>query len=450
MDVPLLLITGKQQVLVEAARAFVNNEPARFLEEAKLPQGLTIDHQFPPVPLRMGDTVDIVSGYRKPESASTFLVRCFTGITDPSEIEKKFSQLPIFADPAMGLLPICGDHPAVGSVADVANRLNLAALFAKGLDGSNVALAIVDSGIAASHLREKRGAPPRIDAANSFTPGNIATEPGNAPFDHGTMCAYDALIAAPNATLLDYPMLLTRSGRDEHTVASTIGAATASYAQLIVDWAVTQKLQQRYKALVVSNSWGIFNQSLDFSGGASFRYTDKLNHPFHYLITALADAGADIVFAAGNCGSDCPSPTCLGATQRTIWGANAYAEVLTVAGCDTTDHHVGYSSRGPSIFNAAQDKPDLTAYTHFLGSEVDGDGEPDGGTSAACPIAAGCVAALRTSATMWPGHGGPSPSALIKYLRANARPGPGTLVGWNPEYGCGTIDPVATATALGL
>jgi hypothetical protein len=42
------------------------------------------------------------------------------------------------------------------------------------------------------------------------------------------------------------------------------------------------------------------------------------------------------------------------------------------------------------------DKPDITGYTHFLGSEAFGAGSPDAGTSAACPVAAGCAAALRT------------------------------------------------------
>ena len=70
--------------------------------------------------------------------------------------------------------------------------------------------------------------------------------------------------------------------------------------------------------------------------------------------------------------------------------------MLTVGGCDTNDQMVGYSSRGPSIAGMYQHKPDLVAYTHFLGSKVVGMHLPDTGVSAACPVAAGCVAALRT------------------------------------------------------
>ena len=83
-------------------------------------------------------------------------------------------------------------------------------------------------------------------------------------------------------------------------------------------------------------------------------------------------------------------------TDRMIMGANTYQEVLTVGGCDTNDQMVGYSSRGPSIAGMYQHKPDLVAYTHFLGSKTVGMCVPDTGVSAACPVAAGCVAALRT------------------------------------------------------
>ena len=41
-------------------------------------------------------------------------------------------------------------------------------------------------------------------------------------------------------------------------------------------------------------------------------------------------------------------------------------------------------------------KPDFASFTHFLGSEAFGVGTADSGTSAACPVAAGVVAAVRT------------------------------------------------------
>jgi hypothetical protein len=84
----------------------------------------------------------------------------------------------------------------------------------------------------------------------------------------------------------------------------------------------------------------------------------------------MAGVGIDIVFAAGNCGAVCADIHCQGRTAQAIMGANAHPDVLTLGGCDTTDQIVGYSSQGPSIPNMSPQKPDVTAYTHFLGSEA--------------------------------------------------------------------------------
>src|SRR5262249_59935973 len=116
-----------------------------------------------------------------------------------------------------------------------------------------------------------------------------------------------------------------------------------------------------------------------------------------------------------------------------IMGANTYQEVLTVGGCDTNDQVVGYSSRGPSIPHMFQHKPDLVAYTHFLGSKTVATYVPDTGVSAACPVAAGCVAALRTKVK-------PTavlPAALFKKLRDTARNPGGGGAGWKPDFGHG-------------
>jgi hypothetical protein len=94
-----------------------------------------------------------------------------------------------------------------------------------------------------------------------------------------------------------------------------------------------------------------------------------------------------------------------------------------------------------------QNKPDVTTYTHFQGSLVAGATAPDGGTSAACAVASGCVAALRTklkpSAT---------PSAgLFDQFRATARkPSDVAAAGWNADYGFGIIDPDAVAQHFGV
>ena len=77
-------------------------------------------------------------------------------------------------------------------------------------------------------------------------------------------------------------------------------------------------------------------------------------------------AGADILFAAGNCGSECPDGRCKGVTDRAIYGVNSHRSVLCIGAVTTNKVRLGYSSQGP-------------------------------GRSAACPVASGVVAAIRSA-----------------------------------------------------
>jgi hypothetical protein len=143
--------------------------------------------------------------------------------------------------------------------------------------------------------------------------------------------------------------------------------------------------------LVVNNSWGMYHPSWDFPVGHPGNYSDNPEHPFNIIVESLEDAGADILFAAGNCGTECPDDRCLGFIDRPIYGANSHPSVLCVAGVTLNKVRLGYSSKGPGRLDL--NKPDICAYSHFLGSEVY---TADGGTSAACPVAAGVIAAVRS------------------------------------------------------
>lgn len=178
----------------------------------------------------------------------------------------------------------------------------------------------------------------------------------------------------------------------------------------------------------------MFHPSWDFPPGHPGRYADNPRHPFNVIVGSLAGAGADILFAAGNCGSDCPDGRCRGLTAGQITGANSHPDILTIAGNDVAHDRVGYSSQGPGTWH--HEKPDLSAYTHFLGSEAFGAGSADGGTSTACPVAAGCTAALRTNRR--PSQ--ISPAAMFDALRSTAQQ-PSGSTGWNPDLGHGIIRP---------
>jgi subtilase family protein len=306
-------------------------------------------------------------------------------------------------------------------------------------------LAISRLGILHGRLRKKLGGIPAFDAANSWNGPGATTTPGQYPVNHGTMCAYDALIAAPAATLVDVPILANPTSGGS-TMAGTLAAAVSAYSHLLARWGVAFAAGDlaKYAGLVVSNSWGVFDPSWDFPPGHPGRYIDNAHHPFNLLVGVLAASGVDLVFAAGNCGAECPDGRCA-ATTATITGANAHTDVLTVAGCDTADQRVGYSSQGPSIAGMPAEKPDITAYTHFLGSEAFGSNSPDSGTSAACPVAAGCIAALRTKVS----HSTTPPGALMAQIRLTARQVAPNPIGWNPNYGHGIIDPVTLAQSIG-
>jgi subtilisin family serine protease len=341
--------------------------------------------------------------------------------------------LGVFADPAIEHCLTCGGDPAVGTAEDVARLLATEQLHGAGLTGEGVHLAIVDSGINVAYLRDK-GLDATVDADGSWTPAGVTSKPGMHAVDHGTMCAFDAGIAAPAATFLDHAVLLsTQSGPT--VMAGLLSDAVRSFAKLRE---VLDGLPDSRRALVVSNSWGMFDPRWDFPVGHPGNYSNNPRHPFNVSVASLEAAGADILFAAGNCGRDCPDGRC-NFERLPICGANSHGRVICVAGIDTNGERVGYSSQGPGRLEAA--KPDLSAYTHFTGSDVFAPG-PDSGTSAACPVLAGVVAAVRTQ---YPANR-LSPLALRSLLSKTARD-LGTS-GFDYDHGWGAVDTAALMSAL--
>jgi subtilisin family serine protease len=481
--------------MADAAEALRDGRPlsedlqGRMLH-GKFPAGFIVDPTFYSVPLGLDKTfapindpaaLKAILPFLEPRQSAFFAVRGFVR-TNPDGSPKDLGDTPIYSDPAIGEQLIPGTHPAVGHIGDVRQKLGIATLAANGLDGAGVGVAIVDSGIFLEHLTRPLmpgsklttapldstllprcahplPAMPHFNEAYSWLPGPVATPPGAHRIGHGTMVAYDVMAVAPKATLLDYPILIARAAGD-HTARGTASAALMAYGRLLLIWALPRFLGQPlpFNRLVINNSWGIFHPCLeDFPPGHPYRFIDNPGHPLRFLIALLAAGGADILFSAGNGGAPHPTPPFLHLTTGTIRGAAAYGEVLTVAGCIVkdvkdkagvvtakADERTGYSSQGPSIAGMPQEKPDLAAYTHFLGSQVPGKRAPDSGTSASCPIVSGCVAALRTRVDpdLVP------PSTLFDTLRDTARKVPGQGPGWSPDYGHGIIDPVEAARRL--
>jgi Subtilase family len=338
----------------------------------------------------------------------------------------------VFSDPAVQTCLVCPGSPAVGNDTDVARLLGVKALADEGLDGHGVPLAVVDTGINFAYLKGK-GREPKYSIRRSWTPAGVATRAGRHPVDHGTMCAFDVGIAAPEATLLDYSVLLSRTP-GETAMSGLLSDAVLAYSKLL---GIVQGQPASRRRLVVSNSWGMFDPAWDFPPGHPGNYSDNPAHPFNVIVASVADAGADILFAAGNCGRDCPDGRCGFDGAQPICGANSHPSVLSIAGIDTKKRRVGYSSQGPGRLSAA--KPDVSTYTHFTGSGVY---PQDGGTSAACPVAAGVVAAVRThySANVL------RPAELRTMIAKTAADLGGT--GFDNDFGWGALDGTALLAAL--
>lgn len=408
--------------------------------------GLVIDPEFAPVPLpavRTPASAGLTLALNAPAEFSfepgdvSSVVR--GAIPDGegqqatvSELLARPEVMGVFSDPVIGTTRVYIGDPPLGDTADVAERLGCASLHSAGYTGANVRVAVVDTGIDEQHLQSV-GCSPSIDVAGSFTPESASASPSEPLFKHGTMCAYDVGIAAPEAVLLDHSVLLSQApGRV--LVEGLLSDAVRSYSQL------RASLQENDSSpLVVSNSWGVYDPMWDFQPGHPGNYTDSPTHPFNLIVAALEHAGADILFAAGNCGVECPDARCSFRTQP-ICGANSHPAVLSVAGIDVSNERVGYSSQGPGRLSA--DKPDICAYTHFKGSEAFGPGTPDSGTSGACPVAAGVVAAIRSKHTQRA-----LPPAQLRALIAKTAVDLGGQ-GFDHDHGWGAISPPGLVAAL--
>ncbi|MBB3603355.1 subtilisin family serine protease [Mycolicibacterium sp. BK556] len=265
--------------------------------------------------------------------------------------------------------------PAV-TVEAIRTLLGVRRIWHDGFRGQNVVVGIIDEGVNGMNY----------PVVGGFSRPN-ALRPGTADItSHGSMCAADVLVAAPAAKLYDYPFL---------------GIQNSGGALQMFQAALTQRHSDGTPH-VLNNSWG-FTAVPDQQAAPNHEIWN-LDHPLHRKIREVITSGATTMFAAGNCGQDCPSGNCRPSgigPGRSIHGSNSLAEVITVAAVNSRNQRIGYSSQGPGMFEHA--KPDVAAYSHFFGNF--GPGRPggtahspfDNGTSCATPVASG-VAALLLSA----------------------------------------------------
>ncbi len=343
-------------------------------------------------------------------------------------------------NPALHWCPGRGEGGAFGTLADAHRLIRADALAAAGLDGQGVKVVIVDQGIDAARL------PPGTRFMGGWwKPGPDATRPGRAEKDnhHGTMIARNILSLAPRAMIFDCPMIPPRI---RSNLPAFLSDAFGVINRMAMDIALLALIRPRLfrGRWIFVNAWSVYDPRGETYPG---EYTANRNH----WLTRAVDAAAqdsDMVFAAGNCGQFCPDGRCaesLIGPGRSILGANSLDSVLTVGAARTDAIWAGYSSQGPGQFPATagqpQPKPDLSAPSQF--QVLDTAHRFAGGSSAACAIAAGVVAALRTR---WDNAALP-PAALFDQLRQAAWQPDGSA-GWNARQGHGILDCAATLGRL--
>jgi subtilisin family serine protease len=290
-----------------------------------------------------------------------------------------------------------------------------------GTSGQGVNVVIVDQGL------DKRRLPHNYGGgwpAGGNQPGETQSpELGKTYPTHGMKIAHNILKIAPDVTLFDLPVVPPRIT----DIPAYLSQAEAAYIAMLAAIASGEYTGP----WIVVNAWAIYDTTTD----PGRDYVDNPLHSLNQLVDYTVSQGIDVVFGAGNCGQFCPDERC-GGTDRgpghSIWGANSLDKVLTVGAVRADAMWLGYSSQGPGQRKLGESKPDLCAPSQFC--ENDDAHIVNTGTSTACALAAGVVAALRSkwNATEIP------PDELKKLLTETARNTDGTE--WNNRLGYGILN----------
>ncbi|MFX0049893.1 MAG: S8 family serine peptidase [Candidatus Hermodarchaeota archaeon] len=201
-------------------------------------------------------------------------------------------------------------------------------LYDRGIDGSNIKIAIIDSGIDDSH-GDFAG---RIDYQQSFVNTTLGFSAEETPRDahgHGTHVAGIAAGAG-----LSYPGIAYNARLYNFKAVNMAGYSTPESVLAAIDESINQKVD-------------IISISLGSGSALPWDKDDEISLAANIAV----DKGISVVVAAGNEGQDNP--------LATISSPAAASKVITVGATNVSTKVISFSSRGPS-YNYRMD-PDVVA-----------------------------------------------------------------------------------------
>ncbi len=277
-------------------------------------------------------------------------------------------------------------------------------------------------------------------------PGNFAggiavdgRQPGKGRSEHAAMIARDILRVAPTARLYDCPIIPTPAIGAMSSLDNVYMFTLAAAA--LCDCIAIPLVAASDQPWIFVNAWAVFDRSTDFG---LIKYCDDPLHALNLGVSALVDAGADVIFAAGNCGQFDADRRCTAEVRgpcHSILGANSLDAVVTAGAVRMDVVPLGYCSQGPGQPLLGIDKPDFCAPSDF--AETYDRAKVSSGSSASAALTAGVVAVLRAT---W-SRAEKSPAELKATLIGSATPIP--PFGVSDGVGAGVINLARAMDALG-
>jgi hypothetical protein len=206
-----IVVVKKHTELNRAWESRSFSKAKRILKKNLKPKGFSFDETFHPIPVRRQgmalERTPPAAGFNYANFNKSHTPELFTIRANFENEEAAQNLLKENPDQIHGIFPdlvistvsrtYCGNDP-VGDWETVAGKLGANSL---NLTGKGVRVAIVDTGINAKTNIGDRG---KIPVAGGWGPPGIDYRPGSAEINHGTMCAFDVRISAPDAKILDY------------------------------------------------------------------------------------------------------------------------------------------------------------------------------------------------------------------------------------------------------